>query len=275
MAVSGIQTELRDSKPATQYRYQVIRVVLLAGGAAFMFVSWNPRVPEQIVDQPVPVTGGVADVTANEVLKRMTAAYARCRSYSDSGVMLTTFRGEGQHASQRRFETYFVRDGGFRFEYTEVPSGTMLSRLIAHEERAVVWGDNHQAHQWWSIDESGPSESSLDMAIARFTGVSGGTSTTVPRLLLPQSVGTVSLADLDWSADVHVETTAQRACFKLDGRRGADEIAVWIDRDSYVLRRVLENSALSGATKVEKVTVYEPSIDTAIDPVKFSFQPTK
>jgi hypothetical protein len=38
---------------------------------------------------------------------------------------------------------------------------------------------------------------------------------------------------------------------------------------------MLDNSALGDGTQVKRVTVYEPSIDTAIDPARFTFQPKK
>jgi outer membrane lipoprotein-sorting protein len=251
---------------------------LLAGRTALRALNSqriDSRIPEQIVEQPHRVVDAVVDLTASEILNRVTAAYAKCNSYSDTGVQCTTFRGKRGHTNQKTFETYFVRDGGFRFEYAELTSGSMLEMLLRGEQRRVIWGDNHFVKDWWSIVKSGPSENGLGGALGGAHGVSGGTSTTIPEMLLPEAISGRRFTNESWLPVVAVESFGQHVCFRLQTGEGTTMTAIWIDRDSYLLRRVLENSVLDNDTKVEEVTVYEPSIDVAIDPARFTFEPPK
>src|SRR5437879_6027503 len=55
------------------------------------------------------------DLTAQEILEKMAATYATCKSYRDSGVVTNFFTRD--HIDVKPFRTAFVRPDQFRFEY--------------------------------------------------------------------------------------------------------------------------------------------------------------
>src|SRR5713226_7364117 len=72
-------------------------------------------------------------VTAAEILARVTLVYASCRTYSDEGEVRAIFNNIP--SGEQRFSTAFVRPASFRFEARNVIPGTPRSRDL----RYVAW----------------------------------------------------------------------------------------------------------------------------------------
>jgi hypothetical protein len=217
-------------------------------------------------------------LTAPDILQRMAATYAGCRSYRDAGVVQNTFtsKGEGSAAgaldhagrvthSSLAFRTVFVRPGKFRFEYTQGSFGRL--------HRFIIWEDGADVRTWWDIKPGVERVGSLMRAIAGGTGISSGSAHTVPRMLMPLQIGGAVLAtDLAQPERLPDESLDDVPCFVVKGHFVDSERTIWLDQQSFLVRQMHSLTEIETAT-LEDTTVYEPEIDVDIGPGELLFAP--
>ncbi len=228
--------------------------------------------------QDVPARPDDAALTPETILLSMARVYRTCRSYRDSGEVRGVVRVEdGRAGSRRPFSTAFVRPDRFRFRFTDSGLGERTSSY-------VVWTEGAEVRAWWDAQPGVRAMESLKEALGTASGISGGSSTRVPALLLPRQVGEgppLATADrLDDGVDREV------ACFRIKGRPRAvpytattggrvltvqdETVTLWIARGTFLLRKVEEWKDYGSYTQ-ETVTTYEPEIDVEIPPDKLTF----
>src|SRR3989475_4981893 len=113
-------------------------------------------------------------MTAAEILARVASVYSSCRAYSDEGEVSTKFDIAFSKPMIYRFSTAFVRPAAFRFE--------LRSGAGNKESRYVAWKAGDLEKAGWPI---GVRHESIDETLLGLSGVSQGSSLTVPALLLP------------------------------------------------------------------------------------------
>ena len=239
-----------------------------------LFWRWGPAAHPLAAAAPVALQGAKVELGAREILDRMVAAYASAKSYRDVGVVQTTWSGWRSHVNQRPFETAFVRGGGFRFEYADQGRRSILDMLMFHDERMVIWGDNQNAKTWWTVHDGQVEEGTLGLAIAGATGVSGGASHSVPRMLLPDAVEGACIDDIEAAMVAGIESVGGHPCFKLAGTRGDETVEMWIDRETFLIRRIREVDEIGGK-QVEEITAYDPKLNVDLAADVFRFEPPK
>ena len=251
-----------------------LRTNLLAPLAAAWLLGLVAVAPAQ----DAPARPDDAALTPETILLSMARVYRNCRSYRDKGEVRGVLRVEGGRAgSSRPFSTAFVRPDRFRFEFTDSGLGERTSTY-------VVWTEGAEVRGWWDAQPGVRAMESLKEALGTASGISGGSSTRVPALLLPRQVGEgppLATADrLDDGNDRGV------ACYRIKGRPRAvpytvtvgsrvltvqeETVTLWIARDTFLLRRVEERTDYSNYTS-ETVTTYDPEIDVAILPDELTF----
>lgn len=217
-------------------------------------------------------------LSAVRILLNLKRAYASCQSYRDRGeVRLTGAIEGGSFATTIPFSTVFVRGGPFRFELTDRGLGERESRLILWAEGAVV-------RAWWEAGGGERRVESLRAALETAAGVSAGASTRVPGLLLPGEGG----EGLFIGAPERLPDGEDRGvpCFRIRGQGKptpyqlvtgsgavtveAEEITVWIDRATFLLRKVEERRVLATYRTVA-TTLYEPQLDVEIPAAELAF----
>jgi hypothetical protein len=160
------------------------RAFLWAGGRSAAARSVTARTPPECRDPA-------------ELLRRLAAAYAGCRTYRDSGCVTTRYiRDGGERVEERPFETAFVRPDAFRYEFRA------RRRSGDGWHRYLVWTRGGEVRTWWDVRPGGECPKSLSLAVAGATGVSGGSAHTVPALLMADRVGGFRLPDLARLADL-------------------------------------------------------------------------
>lgn len=190
---------------------------------------------------------------AKEIFDRVVQTYGECDTYRDTGIMTRTFlAGENVQEEAQTFSTAFERPYRFRFECREA------------ENRYIVYADAATVRAWWDAREGIQPMSSLDEAIARAVGPSNGASHTIPRLLLPERIRGRSLAELlslERLSDAMLEDVP---CYRVTGadRSGAPYV-VWIDRASFLVRRIDEEHAFSEFNTTDR-TVYYPELNAEL-----------
>ena len=113
------------------------------------------------------VAGG-APATANDVLRRVEATYAACRTYRDEGVVTESY---GSSEKMKPFTTAFRRPQQLRFEFSD------------GERRHTVISDGTVVEKR-SPGRPVETMAALGLALGAVHGVSGGSALGVPRLLL-------------------------------------------------------------------------------------------
>lgn len=208
-------------------------------------------------------------MTAQEVLKRMARTYAECRSYRDTGEVTSVFSAPGMEAQRvhESFSTAFVRPHRFRFEYQYRHS------IDGSPSTYVIWEEPERLATWWSLGHSVEQPATLSHAVARASGISSGASIRIPALLAPERVGGWKLTDLLDLQLAGLEAVDGMDCFRLEGRYPLDPpVRLWIDSDSYLLRRVEERQVFDGFV-AETVTTYSPATNLEIPDEELLFEP--
>jgi hypothetical protein len=233
-------------------------------------------------------------LSAAEILERMIASYASCKTYQDSGEVTTAFSGSGPSFRDiKPFSTAFVRPARFRFEFSSA-----FLPFDNHWRRYLVWADGAKTRTWWDVKPGIVESPSLELALAGATGVSGGSAQRVPAMLMPSRVWGRPLTDLIDLQRLEDAPLGKSVCFRIQGtpRRVNDPeleersrqqtlkssgldpgIAtqkprtLWIDRSLFVLRRIDAATESSTGLSTQTSTTYEPSLDEAVAESRLKF----
>jgi outer membrane lipoprotein-sorting protein len=196
-------------------------------------------------------------LTAQQILARMATTYATCKSYRDSGQVTNFF--SPQHIDVKPFRTAFVRPNQFRFEYDDP----------GPEKPYIVWAKGDTVRTWWYVRPGVQTPPSLGLGIAGATGVSGGSAHTIPTLLLPDQIGGRSMSSLTDLTRLPDEAVDDTPCFKLQGKFADEPTTLWLAKETYLIRRIVEDTKLTRTT-----TVYRPEIDKEIPAEELEFKST-
>jgi len=225
--------------------------------------------------------------TPAQILHETGLTYAQCKSYSDSGAVRTISKGET--IEEKRFATAFVRPDRFRFEFTNRFLGTKTPT----ENRFIIWRQGNQVRTCWDLRPGIVEESSLMIAVAKATGISGGTAHYIPGLLMPDEIRLSILTVLrePQRLDDAVENGVD--CFQLQGRRlislpdiklpeefdgfklprqSTSVDTVWIEKKTFLVRKIQTRLASENFDSQMTIT-YEPVLDGTIPGKLLEFNP--
>jgi outer membrane lipoprotein-sorting protein len=209
-------------------------------------------------------------ITARDVIQRMAKTYAECKSYRDTGTVTTVFKQPARTLSPTVFDTIFVRPSHFLFHFGEHSGDTSHDRI----HYGALWMNGSKVQSWgWRDEPKTKTYGSIDDLVATYTGVSKGAAYTVPRLLLPKEVtGSGVITDLQDVVNTGFETFDGKRCFRITGKDGnGDSTTVWIDRETYLIRKIVESvdddlktgNAVSHLN-FEETTIYKPELNPKI-----------
>jgi len=193
-------------------------------------------------------------LTAKQILEKMATIYATCQSYRDSGAVTNFFNPD--HIDVKPFSTAFVRPGQFRFEYDDPTP----------DKSYIVWAKAGEVRTWWYVEPGVKNPTSLGRAIAGATGVSGGSAHTIPNLLLPDEIGGRKLTEMTELVRLPDEVVDGSPCCKLQGKFANEPTTLWLEKTTYLVRRIVGESDLARET-----TVYTPEVDKEIPAEELKF----
>lgn len=223
-----------------------------------------------------------------EFLARVRDRYATCRSYYDTGTAATPMKLpqlEGKKLDPEvaarmenriRFETWLVRDVGFRFQFAD------QARFPGRSDAYVILQSGDTLINWWEFRGIKTPES-LRIAVSAAAGVSQGTSPTVPELLLPTMLGggmfyLPQMFDAGGEVDVDDEPCRElllKTRTPPGVRMPADTAGgrtFYVGMQSFLIRRLvtmMETPQGKFTTTIE----YAPAIDVEVDPAAFDVAP--
>ncbi len=217
------------------------------------------KVVDGSVAQPKPV-----DLPAEQIVERMAKAYKDCKSYRDTGIVKTLFvEAGGNRTVEKPFTTAFVRPDRFRFEYKETIGDQKM--------RFIIWSNGKEVQTWWDVKPGIDKPKSLDLALGGAAGVSDYSSLNIPQLLMPDKMGwrRLALTEPKRTKDGKLDKVE---CFRVEGKYGRNPITLWIDKRTYLVRRIDEQAKFDNF-RTEQTTTYDPTIDKKITDKTLDFDP--
>src|SRR5436190_16890939 len=186
--------------------------------------------------------------TAPEIIERVKARYAGCRTYQDEGEQMTRFVHETpgsaprSRTTKKKFRTAFVRPDLCFFEYREVALGPE-----SEWDRGVVCSTPSGTQKWWSLRSPHDTPGDLAHALGGFAGVSGGTSVGVPALLIPALKAGSTLPIADSATRIEDTELDGVRCYRVEGMKHPLRPAAiaWIEIETGYLRRIDERSVFT------------------------------
>jgi hypothetical protein len=225
------------------------------------------------------------DYASQSVLRNMSSVYARCGSYRDTGVATKLYIGAEKEGAKRTaqtvFSTAFVRGDRLRFEHWE-PDGKDRKGLsiVSFDYKNSkpwwnFWGDRCDIQTWWAYKPGIETKKSLDLALAG-CHLFGG----VPKMLLPDAVwfqnfAPGSIMDTKLLEDAQLDGMD---CYRVRGRYGDRTWTLWIDKKTYLLRRVDEDEyevkmSQGKSFRVSETVIYKPVLDGEVPDETLEFNP--
>jgi VWFA-related protein len=112
----------------------------------------------------------------------------------------------------------------------------------------------------------------LDDALLRVAFLSGGTSVTVPTLLLSNIYPSGLLHSLDQLQLNGVETISGRKTFRIEGKINGETMKLWIDQSNFLILKTFR-SVRSSAIDEEVTVKYKPAVNIEIAAERLAFKP--
>lgn len=222
---------------------------------------------------------GRAETDADELWQRVVAAYEALGTYSDSGEIVTEY-GSGATVEIRerhRFKTVLKRPRQFYFEFNEDPA--------AGADRFVIWCEGAEFNSWWlttKVHDVYPQGKGID-AFAVASLPTKGTAVLIPGLLFGSAGLQGPLHSLEELRLDGTERIDGRDHIKLSGivreKYGTSYVSseypatLWIDRDSLLIRRMLQDTPLGAGGINRSMTTLDPVADPELDDAAFRFTP--
>lgn len=196
--------------------------------------------------------------SAEEILANVDQAYAQAQSYRDTGTV-EMISNDGGTGTVMPFATVFSRPDLFRFEYTLLRNGV--------EETSILWRNGDEASVWRYYAPWVEAKDSFSLAVAGMTGVSYGAAHTTSRLLMTD-VGAfpiTRISEVERLADERIDGSK---CFRLRGTSGTSTVTLWIDKKTFMLRRVERDFSSFIA-----LLSFDPVLNGAIDDELLALNP--
>jgi hypothetical protein len=209
-------------------------------------------------------------------MQRVVEVYANCRSYVDSGTVTAKCLSadgkevDGGAEAARSFSTVFVRPNRFRFEFQGFRDGKAW--------RYLIWANGHEVATAWDLNPRQGKPESLDSALFVATGVTEGSSTEIPGLLRPRRRAPAEPPEWKRLADEAVEGVS---CFRVQSRiravnledRSPFEVVrtYWVEKKTFLVRRVQVRVEVAKDLRVETTTVLTPSLNQEVPAHRLQF----
>ncbi len=175
-----------------------------------------------------------AVMSPRERLDASVKVYREARKYRDEGTAVAT--QDGGPSFTLPFSTAFERGGRFKFEFRFArDAATGVASMGELNRTCTVWSSDGTSAMFREVPDVQARQDTVNLQIARATGISWGTASTLLPLLVG---GTASIEKLSDLKDAGQETVDGVECWKIAGAtslRGFT-MTLWIDAGGLVRR---------------------------------------
>ncbi len=208
-----------------------------------------------------PVAIDLDALDAREIFKRTQHVYRTSKSYVDAGRVETVYiKPTREWTGVTEFRTAYVSPSEFRFESSMGDFGTRKVGLI-------VWLDADGARRWTSnepdvIEQIATIQSGLDGG----AGISRDTSGMIPGLIFTGTKLGGDIVRLRDPVRLEDDEIDGHDCFQIRGLRWPHKgpTIVWIDQQSFLIRRVYEEDELKDA-RTRTTWYYQPAVNVPVE----------
>ena len=202
--------------------------------------------------------------TATEILQKVQAIYAGCRTYSDEGLISAEIADT--RIRQSYFQTSFVRPAAFRLELWFGSSKKTAGNPW------FVW-KNGEVIKTGGVTGAAEQNLHFDTALARMASVSGGSAITIPQLLLPALFRNSELFSLIVDAKIAGEEKVDgRLSFRIEGLMLGQPVKLWIDKVQYLVLKVYRRTSF-GERYQDSTIQYKPNLNGTVPPENLTLPP--
>jgi outer membrane lipoprotein-sorting protein len=210
--------------------------------------------------------------SAEDTLQKARDTYSQMKSYSDTGVVLVEYgiSSEDRHT----FSTAFNRS----------PRHFLLDFHKQGGDRYVIWADPDSFHTWWKAtgqQTDYPNPNNLP-AFSLSGPSTAGVALKIPTLLYGKSPLGAAMLNLHDPVLEGTEQVGNHHCHRISGRAGdtysasgkevnIHKTTVWIDGDSFLVRKMLEVWDPLPGQRNRMTTIFEAQQNPALDEVRFKF----
>ncbi|CAN5576227.1 hypothetical protein BH11CYA1_BH11CYA1_21060 [soil metagenome] len=178
------------------------------------------------------------------ILAKVIETYSSFETYSDIG----TVESPDSSGISLEFQSDFRRPFCFRFHWLSLPS--QLGKKMTAQE-TTIWSDGE--HFTSRFQGELAETESFSLLVAGATGISKGSVHVILNLLIPNAIGLYH----PWPEMTDVKRLDdQDNCYQIIGTsRGVDDTRVWIEKETYVVRRLKESNVVT-EQKCEEMRAY-------------------
>ena len=153
-------------------------------------------------------------------------------------------------------------------------TGGITNHAPNEVSRYLIWRKGDDVRSWWDITPGVQKPQTLGLAMGTAAGVSGGSSVTVPGLLIPKEVGGSSLIVLTQLKRGEDEKLDGTDCYRVEGMSVKVSLTLLIEKKTFLLRRITEFNDF-GEFQTEQTTSYKPTMGEKIPDEALVFDPPK
>ena len=226
-----------------------------------------------------------------EVLTNAIANYATLQSYADSGTVTVD---TGAIVDKARFTTYFrraSRDLFFDFQALTSLTVSLKFTIDMRAHRHVLWMFNGAMQTYQTptpepLAVVGTDGGAQVRTLSGFSHSTHGAAIMITSLLYSQARLPSAILQIENASVAGIEPIEGRPCHKVVGtaaayypsgqRTGVRPVTVWIDTETQLVRRVLEDTPEGygdGKATLRITFDYQARANPALDDAKFQFTP--
>jgi outer membrane lipoprotein-sorting protein len=211
---------------------------------------------------------------SDDLWARVRTTYADLRSYADTGEIAIEY---GVSSTDRHtFTTAFAR----------APRHFLLDFRKQGGDRYVIWADPDAFHTWWKTtgQQSDYANPNNAPAISQSGHNTASAALKIPTLLYSKTTLGGDFVNFTDPTPDGSETVGGHRCYRLLGTTrdvyaatgkevNVRKLTLWIDADTLLIRKVLEEAKPLPGQRSRIITTYEPRANVSIADSTFRFVP--
>ena len=228
---------------------------------------------------------GQGGFDVKDVLAKMKAAYIALNSYSDAGTVVVDVGG---FADKSQFRTLYTKNPrNLLIDFKGVESLYKSGFRIPYTNRLVFWMQNGELQKW---DQTGNHETFPSDGGGQVNALNGasygsaGMTILIPSLLYTKANLATPIQAMEEPTAAGHDTLNNRRTFKVMGVErwrfpngrvtGVRPITIWIDAETYLIRKILEDTPKGSAVGrvATRLITLDPQANPKLEPGVFNFK---
>jgi outer membrane lipoprotein-sorting protein len=181
---------------------------------------------------------GPADsLSTGDIFKRAQETYNSLTSYSDTGKIITSYKGMSDDRTITTFTIKMARQNLFRIEWE---SQLVSRQVVTKSGKKAIWSAGNGT--FWDVGNGPEQQKSWDMALLTQGGSSGDATLTIPGLFFKPHWGNV-LGDLGLGEKKEAsEKVGNIDCYVVSKKSNDLKTTLWIGKADFLIHQMRDVS---------------------------------